>query len=297
MEEPLCAALQREVQRKLGKCLIRIQQYELLLKDIVGKREISGILGDPARPVASNASAIATNTMGQLVDELTEKVFQPTLEESGQVPTEAAPIDEDEHPAGWVRFQMKVSMPPEAHAQLKLELQDLVDLRNDLVHHFVEGQDLMSEEGCITAEMFLDHCYAEIERHYVALQGRAASMNEAKLAMAAFVTSPEYLDRLRAELFPETAQREAVLPKFIELLQRAEAAHVEDGWTALSHAIAFIEKEAPDATPKKHTFRGWPHVLNEARLFDVRRGAVAPGGSTETLYRSRAHPRGCIPSN
>lgn len=290
MEEPLYAELQREVQRKLGKCLIGIQQYERLLKDIVGKREISGILGDPSRPMSDNATAIATNTMGQLVDELTEKVFQPTLQDSGKAPADAGPIDKEERPVGWARVQMGVSMPPDAHAQLKAELQDLVDLRNDLVHHFVEGQDLVSEEGCITAELFLDHCYAEIERHFVALQGRAASMNEAKRAMAAIITSPEYLDRLRTELFPETVQREAVLPGLIELLLRAEAAHANEGWTALSHAIAFIQKEAPDETPKKHNFGSWRHVLSETRVFEIRRRPVAPGGALETWYRSPEAP-------
>lgn len=293
MEEPLYAELQREVQRKLGKCLIRIQQYERLLKEIVGKREVSGIRGDPSSSVSNGVAAIATNTMGQLVGELTEKVFQPTLHESGQSPpAEADPVDEEEHPAGWARFKMSVSMPPDAHAQLKADLQELVDLRNDLVHHFVEAQNLMSEEGCITAELYLDHCYAEIERHYVALQGRAASMDDAKRAMAAFITSPEYIDRLRAELFPETAQREAALPGLIELLRRAEAAHAAEGWTALSHAIGFIEKEAPDTTPKKHTFRGWPHVLHEARIFDIRKGLIAPGGVMATWYRSRNRPLG-----
>lgn len=287
MEEPLYAELQREVQRKLGKCLIHIQQYERLLKEIVGKREISGMVGDPGQ-LLDHASEVATNTMGQLVEELTEKVLQPTLQESGQSPpAEADQVDEDEYPVGWARFQMRVSMPPDAHAQLKAELQELVDLRNDLVHHFVEVQDLMSEEGCITAELYLDHCYAEIERHYVVLQGRAASMDDAKRAMAAFITSPEYRDHLRAELFPETAQREAALPGLIELLRKAEAEKTAGGWTALNSAIAFIKREAPDETLKKRAFGSWRQVLHEARVFEFRTAPLAPGGPLETWYRYR----------
>lgn len=39
-EPPL--ELQRDVQRKLGRCLLRLQQYEILLKALVAHREISG---------------------------------------------------------------------------------------------------------------------------------------------------------------------------------------------------------------------------------------------------------------
>lgn len=293
-EEPSYAALQREVQRKLGRCLIRIQQYELLLKEIVTKREITAVLGSkPAQRASSEpttATATATKTMGQLVGELTGKYFQPTLLEAGQAQPEADTDTDDEHPAGWMRVSMRVSMPPDAHAQLTRELQELVDLRNDLVHHFVEGQDLMSEEGCIAADMYLIDCYAEIDRHLVSLQGWAASMDEAKQSMAAFIASSEYKDFLKAQLLPANSQREAALPGLIELLRQAEVDQANDGWTALNAAIALLRQAAPEETPRKYTFGSWRQVLHDARVFEVRRGPVEPGGAIETWYRSRHSP-------
>nr|MBP7780280.1 hypothetical protein [Burkholderiaceae bacterium] len=88
MEEPSYAALQREVQRKLGRCLIRIQQYEMLLKEMVAKREVSGFLGSTSAQRVESSSDAATKTLGQLVGELTGKYFQPTLLESGQTQPE-----------------------------------------------------------------------------------------------------------------------------------------------------------------------------------------------------------------
>jgi len=288
MEEPSYAALQREVQRKLGLCLIRIQQYELLLKEMVAKREVSAILGRSPVPLAEFAPAVRSKTMGQLVGELTGKYFQPTLLESGQAQADTeASADDEEHPAGWARVSMSVSMRPDAHAQLTIELQELVDLRNDLVHHFVEGQNLVTEDGCIAADMYLQDCYVEIDRHMASLQGWAASMNEANRSMAAFITSPEYKEFLAAELSPSVSQREAALPGFVELLRRAEGEHAENGWTALNQAIAFIKKVAPDATPRKHTFGSWRQVLHDSNAFEVRRRAVKPGGPMETWYRTR----------
>lgn len=284
MEEPSYAALQREVQRKLGRCLIRIQQYELLLKEMVAKREVSAKLGQRFLPPSEPSSS--TKTMGQLVGELTDKYFQPTLLESVQTQLEESSAG-DEHPAGWASVRMSVSMPPDAHAKLSEELQELVDLRNDLVHHFVEGQDLVSEEGCIAAEMYLQDCYAEIDRHLISLRGWAASSNEAMSSMAAFMASREYKEFLTAELSPSISQREAALPGLVELLRRAEAEVAKDGWTSLNTAIAFIKRVAPDETPRKHTFGSWRQVLHDASVFDVRRQPTVPGGAVETCDRAR----------
>ncbi|PQA78075.1 OST-HTH/LOTUS domain-containing protein [Rhodoferax sp. TS-BS-61-7] len=287
MEEPPYAALQREVQRKLGRCMIRIQQYELLLKEMVAKREVSGILGSTPAQLAESAPDAAPRTMGQLVGELTGKYFQPTLLESGETPPETS-SDDDEHPAGWARIRMSVSMPPDAHAKLIEELQELVDLRNDLVHHFVEGQDLVTEEGCIAADMYLHDCYEEIDRHLVSLRGWAASSNEAMRSMAAFMESPEYKAFLMAEFSPSVSQREAALPALVELLRRAEADVAKDGWTSQTDAIAFIKKVAPEETPRKYTFGSWRHVLRDAGAFEVRRAPVSPGGPMESWYRSKS---------
>lgn len=286
MEEPSYAALQREVQRKLGRCLIRIQQYELLLKEILAKREVSAILGKENLQIAEPPSAAATMTMGQLVGELTDKYFQPTLLASGQIHPDKS-SDDAEHPAGWARVRMSVSMPPDTHAQLTDELQELVDLRNDLVHHFVEGQDLVSEEGCIAADMYLQDCYAEIDRHLVSLQDWAASSNEARRSMAAFMASPEFQAFLLAELSPSTSQREAALPGLIDLLRQAEANLAHEGWTALDAAIAFIKNVAPGETPRKHTFGSWRQVLHDAQTFEFRRLKGDSGEAMETWYRSR----------
>lgn len=287
MEEPAYAALQREVQRKLGRCLIRIQQYELLLKEMVTKREVSGTLfGVPAQ-LATSSSDVAIKTMGQLVGELTDKYFKPTLLESGETQPDVS-SDDAEHPAGWAHVRMSVSMPPDAHAKLAEELQELVDLRNDLVHHFVEGQDLVTEEGCIAADMYLQDCYEEIDRHLVSLQGWANSMNEAKRSMAAFIESPEYKAFLFAKLSPSMSQREAALPGLVELLRRAESEVANGGWTSLNAAIALIRTVAPGETPKRHTFGSWRQVLHDAGVFNVRRRPAESGGAMETWYRSRS---------
>ncbi len=57
-------ALQREVQRLLGRCLLRLQQYERLIKAIMADYEISG----PAHALEEVRAARMTATAGKTVD-------------------------------------------------------------------------------------------------------------------------------------------------------------------------------------------------------------------------------------
>lgn len=284
MEEPPYAELQREVQRKLGRCLLRIQEYELLLKELLSKREVSAVFG--ATVSEAEEAEFYRKTMGQLVGELTGKYLQPTPIDSESNPPEE-PADSDEHPAGWFKVSTSVPMHPDAYAKVRKELQDLVDTRNDLVHHFLESQDLISVEGCIAADMYLQDCYEEIDRQHDSLRGWAESSNDAKRSLAAFVMSPEFQEFLLAGLKPSSSEREGALPKFVEVLRQAEGEVAIDGWTPLSAAIEFAKGAAPDVTLKTHRFGSWRQVLSEARVFEVSRRPQATGGARETWYRSR----------
>ncbi|MDT7517964.1 hypothetical protein RAE19_04295 [Rhodoferax sp. TBRC 17660] len=268
MEEPLYAELQREVQRKLGRCLIRIQQYELLLKEMLAKREVS--LQTGRKGLVPEDSESNFKTLGQLAGELTDEYFQPTLTDA-ETPLPDKSTDEKEQPPGSFHLSFSVSIAPEAHAKMVKELQELVDLRNDLVHHFLEGQDLLSEQGCIAADMYLQDCYSEIDRHLASLREWAKSSNESKLSMAAFVISPEFQEFLLAGMKPSSSEREGALPKFVEVLRQAEGEVAIDGWTPLSAAIEFAKGTAPDVTLKTHRFGSWRQVLSEARVFEVSR--------------------------
>lgn len=284
MEEPLYAELQREVQRNLGRCLIRIQQYELLLKEMLAKRAVSLQTGRKGLVLEDSESNF--KTLGQLAGELTDEYFQPTLTDAGTLPPEQSTDDEDQSP-GSFHLSFSVSMDPEAHSKMVKELQELVDLRNDLVHHFLEGQDLLSEQGCIAADMYLQDCYSEIDQHLASLREWAKSSNESKRSMAAFLMSPEFQEFLLAGLKPSSSEREAALSKFVEVLRQAEGELAIDGWTPLSAAIEFAKGAAPDVTPKTHRFGSWRQVLSEASAFEVSRRPQAIGGARETWYRSR----------
>jgi len=62
--------LQRDVQRLLGRCLLRLQQYERLMKAIVAHHEISGPAHSLEAIRAARIEDAATKTLGTLIGQL-----------------------------------------------------------------------------------------------------------------------------------------------------------------------------------------------------------------------------------
>jgi uncharacterized protein with GYD domain len=129
--------LQREVQRMLGRCLLRLQQYEKLMKAIVAHHEISAS-GSPLESNEAERIADAANkTLGTLVGTLLG-----TYVTSG----EQDEVAEPDTPDNIISFKMKMSlrMSAEDFDTTQNDLKELVLLRNNLVHHFIDQHDLWS---------------------------------------------------------------------------------------------------------------------------------------------------------
>jgi hypothetical protein len=61
---------QREVQRLLGRCLLRLQQYERLLKTLIARSEISGAVHEIESRLAERAAEVERLTLGSLMKSL-----------------------------------------------------------------------------------------------------------------------------------------------------------------------------------------------------------------------------------
>lgn len=78
-------ALQHLVQRKLGRCLIRLQQYEGLLKGLVAEHDVSGPAHRLINIRDARMEALSKKTLGHIVGALTENLLTP----------DSTPADED----------------------------------------------------------------------------------------------------------------------------------------------------------------------------------------------------------
>jgi uncharacterized protein with HEPN domain len=67
---------------------------------------------------------------------------------------------------------------------MKIDLTELVNMRNNLVHHFIDAHDLWSVEGCHSAQDALVLAYEQIFQNYERLCELAENMNRSRQLMA-----------------------------------------------------------------------------------------------------------------
>ena len=271
--------LQRDVQRKLGRCLLRLQQYEILLKALVAHGEIAG---PPAGLRAVQGAQVAfarKKTLGALVGMLTERHL-----------TSAGVDDSAEEPQGdggvWFRFRFQVGLDASQHQTTTAALKELVDLRNELVHHFLQRFNIWEHQGCIDADAYLDASFETIDGHYLTLRGWAQGMEEARTLMASFMSTATFEDLLVNGISPD-GPVDWLASGAVRCLREAEARFATEGWTQLNIATTWIRAQHPDQHPQRYGCGSWRQVIHESREFEIRRKVNKEQGCGEVWYRSR----------
>lgn len=279
--------LQRVVQRKLGRCMLQLQQYERLLKAMVAHSELSG---PPEQLQTFRDEKIAfahKKTLGTLVGILTENYLKlPDLADESE---QTEPIDQI-----WISFRCQLELPEERYAETTAALKELVNLRNELVHHFLQRFDLWGLDGCIAAETYLDESYETIDGHYLTLHDWAKSMDEARQHMLSFMQTPEYRDFVINGIGPDGTVHWAG-SGIANCLREAETKLAQAGWTPLFEAIHWIAKTYPEQTPKRYGCGSWRHVIHASQQFETRKQSQTDTGATVVWYRSRPRETGDPP--
>ena len=277
--------LQREIERKLGRCMIRLQQYERSMKAFVANMAVEG---PPEQLHAIQEQQVAcarTKTLGTLVGMFTGSCL--SVAASPEQPAPEATEAEAKSPSqAWVRVNFGMAMSPERHAQTKQALVELVDMRNDLVHHFLEHYDLGQESGCRAADAHLDACIKQIDGHFQDLTAWAAIQEQARAMMLSFMQSQQFENAFVHGIGPDGTVHWRI-STIVECLRNAEQAYAVDGWTLLNAAIAHIQGSNPDQTPKRYGCGSWRHVLHASQLFEVLKKTNQDTGAVAMWYRSR----------
>lgn len=271
--------LQREIQRLLGRCLLRLQQYERLMKAIVVYHEISG----PAHSLdgirVAQLGAVATKTLGALVGQLfgTYVVAEGATEnEQGtDLPTDVISFSS--------RIQLRLSAGD--YAKTQADLKELVSLRNTLVHHFTDQHDLWSAEGCLAAQEALTAAYTRIDQHFEQLRSWAEHMDQMRLLTAEFVQSAVFHDLVVNGIAPDgTVDWPAA--GIVSALRKAAGELAVEGWTSVAAAGRWVTARHPEQSPGKYGCSSWRQVVHESRLFELRYREI--DGQRAAWYRERA---------
>ena len=257
------AAPQREAQRLLGRCLLRLQQYEKLLKTLIAQHRLDGPIEELEGRQTARNEAVASVTLGTLA----KAFFESVIVSEGRPPT--PPDDSWGSPTAiLVDMRMHLALPEQQITQTKAALQELVSLRNELVHHLLERVDLWSLQGCQSAITYLSDSYAHIDLRFQELFTLAKQFDEARAETAKLMQSDVFLDFLADGIepdgkvdWPRAGIVRALLAAFEQLAQ--------DGAAHLGEATAWIAEQYPDQTPARYACRSWPQVLHESRQFDL----------------------------
>lgn len=254
---------QHDVQRHLGRCLLRLQQYEHLLKSVLGHHRLGGPVEELKTLKAENLRRYANKTLGQLV----EVLFDTYLVAEGD---ERPVLDDPKLPPNGiaVSLQFQMQMDKVRLAQVKAAVEELVSLRNDLVHHFIERFAIWTNAGCEAALGYLDVCYASIDRHYLELCEWAKHMEEARSKAAEFTHSPAFYDMVVNGIAPD-GKVDWAGAGIVRALEEALRKNAADGWLRLEDAKSWMARHYPEQTPERYTCRTWPQVLHVSRAFQL----------------------------
>jgi hypothetical protein len=261
MSEDFNPNAQHEVQRQLGRCLIRLQQYERLLKAMLSMHRIGGPADELEARHAENIKRFATKTLGQLV----EVLFETYAVREG---TESPVLDESKVPADRISmsFQFQMQMNAERLAGVREAIEELVRMRNELVHHFIERFSIWTNDGCDAALGYLRACYELVDRRYAELREWAEHMEKARETAASFARTPMFLDMVVNGIAPDgTVHWE--LAGIVRALREAVEHNATDDWLRLDVAQAWMAQHHPDQTPERYMCKTWPQVLHESRAF------------------------------
>ena len=283
MDETIVNA-QREVQRKLGRCMLRLQQVEQLLKALVPHISLVGEVKNLRSIQETQIVCAKTKTMGGLVSILTGELLSHSLSDaelSNDDPDEVGDVGETD----WIKYRHRISMSAETYEQTKLALTNLVDMRNGLVHHFFERFNIGLVSDCRKADAYLDECDAQIDSQLTSLQHWAKSMQKARELLAEYIASQEFENAFVHGVMPDGIVH---WPRttIVEYLRNAELACAQDGWTLLDTAIAHIRVTEPEQIPSKYGCKTWRQVLKKSEQFEIKEDVNPLNGRGQVWYQS-----------
>jgi hypothetical protein len=274
------------VQRKLGRCLLRLQQLERLLKHMNAHAELSGTPQTLEANRVAQVDAAATQTLGQLVRSFTSSHLTVAtgadVESTDDEPGSGRPGGEV-----WMRFRFAIEMTAENHAQAVKDLLELRDLRNELVHHLIERFNVWTSDGCDEAACHLDEAYERIDRRYLQVSKWASDADLARRLTASLMATQQFEHALVHGIAPDGTVLAWPFTPVVAHLSAAGIPEASDGWRRLEDAITRIRREHPEETPSRYQCSSWRHLLHESQLFEVRKAKPTEAGATVVWYRRK----------
>jgi hypothetical protein len=172
-----------EVHRKIGRNMLLFQKLEGLLKYTLSGSKISGYLSQLEQKKAKHEASIHKQTLGALVGKYVEEILGPETDDSDKHP--------DEVTQPYLSFKFRLDHNEAFYEEIKTWLAQLVNDRNELVHHLIPQLDITSIASCEEIGQKLDIQADTIRNAVKHMQTIAKSMVKMKKHAADFLQSPK----------------------------------------------------------------------------------------------------------
>lgn len=270
---------QHEVQRLLGRCLLQLQQYERLIKAVIADQAISGTAHDVEAIQSKRKANTARKTLGQLINDLVGSYLV-----TNEIGTPSEETTSSSESVNSFVMQLHLELSDADFSRTETELRELVVLRNDLVHHFIDQHDLWSLDGCRRAQDALVAAGKRINQHYEQLRGWAERMQLVRQQTLEFLQSDAGREWIVNGIAPDGTVNWAGAGIVYALHEAADELAI-DGWTSVAEASRRIAKREPEQSPEKYGCHSWQQVLHESRMFELQYSEI--DGQRIARYRDK----------
>ncbi|WP_314927601.1 hypothetical protein [Aeromonas piscicola] len=147
-----------------GRCLLNLQQFELLLKRVLPSLKMEGNIDTLEGNRKQDAQALSRKMLGELIGEFVNRIG-----ESKNEPEQDIVIDKP-----YIRLKVEIDNIEEHY----LRLRNLLGMRNELVHHFLDKFPLNSDTNCESALLYLAHLSEKIEENRRAFRAMLKAFEE-----------------------------------------------------------------------------------------------------------------------
>lgn len=271
----LRAEQQRKVLGRLGECIYRIQQCELLLKRVVAMAGFSAPIEGLNAAIQQNAENVQSKTMGVLIGMLEKGVIDGV--------TPPAALSEGTGDAG-VRISIRLELGQDQRDDMQAGLKSFVEMRNRVVHHFAGQFSLVDAESCEAALVYLDACSQRIDMQIAFFERLSEAIGSSIKAFGTAADTPEFEHLLLTGIHAD-GSFDWPTSGAVRVLYAAESVLSVDGWTKLNDAAEWGRANHPQVTPELYGCASWRDVIYVSRMFEVRRSFQSERGVV--WYRSK----------
>ena len=171
-----------EVERLFGRCLLQLQAYERLMKAILSQHRLAGSAATLEKATEKRAASFDRQTLGALVGQMMgSAIVDDETQEPHSLSDEGSEID----------VRMWIVLRPDDFATSEADLRNLVTLRNNLVHHFLDDHDLHSPIGCEKARLSLVEALQQITKASNTLRMWATDFVKLRSTVTDMLNTPE----------------------------------------------------------------------------------------------------------